>query len=159
MTAPSATLVDMSLHDNTEDRVVLKVSATTYEAVLYEAMKRRRSPNAVTDELVNEALDRIASEIKMAHTVAALMEQADIEVKVVLTPPPPVTVPERCEHGNPVTACRKTAPCFERAENKQGQPPAFGPACEVTRGTRCRNPLFWRGKARCGCPVPTRRAA
>lgn len=150
-----------SLHNDTEDRVVLKVSITTYHKVLYEAMTRRRSPNAVTDELVNEALDRIANEIEMSRAVAALMDQADIETVVTAVPPPPAVKPELCEHGNPVDACRQSATCYERMANKQGQWPRFGggPPCDVAKGNRCPSPLYWRGRARCGCSRPSRRAA
>lgn len=148
-----------SLHDN-EDRVVLHVGIGTYHRLLYEAMKRRRTPNQVTDELVNEALDRVAEEIEVENKAAtAALEAARIEAPPAFVPPPPRVEPAICPHGRPVGSCRETAACYEQLTNKQGMPPANGPICDVTKGTRCRNPLYWRGRARCGCSRPSRSAA
>lgn len=56
--SPTMSLPDMDGHP------AIEIDAQVYQRILLEAVRRRKSPDQTSDELVNEALDRVLAEVQ-----------------------------------------------------------------------------------------------
>lgn len=118
--------------------VLLAVSMGTYRHILAEAQRRGRSPDDTSDELVNEALDRIRATtyeplsaiVPPAPAIPRTMPGTPLAPVVPVLAPPVDHLPTLRSGGRPVP-------------------------CAATPGP-CGNPLYWRGSKRCGCPASMR---